>query len=82
MSRRPLFKGAQCDICHQGAYETKRGKNMDLVITEPSTQTETPDRKREKKGKPNVLLSIQLEGGWKELDKLALKGQIVSWRVK
>ena len=71
MSRRPLLKCAQCDICHQGAYETKRGKIVDLVMTESSTQTETPVKERQKKGNLDALPSIQQEGGRKELDELS-----------
>ena len=71
MSRGPLLKCTQCDIRHQAAYETKPGKKVDLVIRESSTQTETPVKKREKKGKTDALPSIQLEEGWREMDKLA-----------
>ena len=55
------------DLCssvhfhHQGAYETKWGKKVDVVMTESSTQTETLV-KRSEKGKPGALPSIQLKG--------------------
>ena len=44
---------------------------MDLFMTESSTQIEIPVKKREEKGKPDALLSIQLEGGRRKLEELA-----------
>ena len=38
MSKRPLLRCTQCEICQPGAYETKRGKTVDVVTVESSTQ--------------------------------------------
>ena len=64
MSRQPLLKCAQCEICHQGAYETKRGKKVDLVTTKSSTQTEELSRVKTK-GKTEFPPKVKLEGGKK-----------------
>ena len=40
MSRRPMLKCAQCETRHQGAFETKRGRKVDMVTVCSSTQTE------------------------------------------
>ena len=45
MLRHLLPRCAHCEICHPGAYETKRGKKVDVVTIESSTKMDIPLRK-------------------------------------
>ena len=49
VSRRPFLMCAQCEIRHQGAYETKRQKKVAVVHKDSSTQT---SGERIKTGRP------------------------------
>ena len=51
MSRHPMLKCAQCETRHQGAYETKKMKKVDLVTVCSSTQTEKGRKTRVKASK-------------------------------
>ena len=64
MSRHPLLRCIQCEICHPGAYETKRGTKVDAVTIESSTQTDIPLKKSSNGGTDKVrsLLPTQKEG--------------------
>ena len=70
MSRRPLLKSAQCDIHHQGTYETKWGKKVDLFMSLVLIQ-KLQSKKERIRANQTLFPSIQLEGGQKELDELA-----------
>ena len=72
MSRHLLLRCTQYEIHHQGAYETKRGKKVDVVTTESSAQTDILSKKKRSKStdKVKTLLPAQTEGEEKEKSKL------------
>ena len=51
MSLRPMLKCAQCETRHQGAFETKRHKKVDVITVCSSTQTEKGKMTRVKASK-------------------------------
>ena len=89
MLRQLLLKCTPFEFCHQGAYETKSGKKVDLVMTESSC-SEIPVTKRVKT-KTKTELKVYL--GWERREvqepvqnsftgsKSALEGQMENARV-
>ena len=71
MLRCPLLRCAQCEIIE--TYETKKGKKMDVVTMESSTQTDILWRKSRNRGTDKIrsLLPAQREREGKEKNKPA-----------
>ena len=51
LSRMPFLRCAQCEIRHQGAFETKRQKKVGTVMTDSSTQTKRAEQTQKLKQK-------------------------------
>ena len=57
VSRQPFLRCAQCDIRHEGAFETKRQKKNAVVRVDAAIQTSGGDTGRSKENVKNILHS-------------------------